>query len=380
MSADLDPEDIDSIPGAGRGRRLVASGWTRIARVSWELRLMVIAVPAVAALIWSNSQGPRSSSGDRVALTGHTRLVEAVTFSPDGQALASCGFDHTVRLWDAARLDDEQLAEPEVLSHPSVIYTTAFSSDGLRLAAAGDRTVTIWARKPTYHREEERSGETYHSLAFSPDGRTLALAAEDGTIRLWEIPGARERAVIRGHSDIVRSVAFSPDGTVLASGGQDGRVVLWDAIRQTELRTLIEKGTSPVRQLAFSPDGRSIAVAEPTYKEKEVLVFDAETGAIRTRLGHHPLGITALAFSPDGRLLATTGVDHTLRVWDLAAAKELAGVKEENWLKSTAFSPDGRWLAYAGGDETVRLLDLRRRQLAPPSISRPVAQADRKST
>ncbi len=223
MPHDRDPEQLDSMLRADRRRRSVSSGWTRISLVSWEVRLIAIVLAVAAALFWSSTQGTQSSSPGRVVLAGHTRVVEAVAFSPDGRTLASCGFDHTVRLWDAARWDDEPPAEPEILSHSSVIFTTAFSPDGSRLAAAGDRTLTIWSSKPSYHREEERAGQSYRSLAFSPDGRSLALAAEDGTIRLWEMPTARERMVLHGHSGVVRSVAFSPNGKRLASAGHDGR-------------------------------------------------------------------------------------------------------------------------------------------------------------
>ncbi len=131
--------------------------------------------------------------------------------------------------------------------------------------------------------------------------------------------------------------------------------------------------------VAFSPDGRTVGVAEPAYKEKDVLLFDAETGVIRIRLRGHPLGVNALSFSPDGRILATAGIDHSLKLWDLTTAKELASTKESLWLKSVAFSPDGRWLAYAGGDESVRLLDMTGRRPATAAVPRTIAQG-RKST
>jgi WD40 repeat protein len=256
----------------------------------------------------------------------------------------------------------------------------AFSPDGSRLAAAADRSLTIWSRDPSYHREAERSGESYRSLAFSPDGRTLALGSEEGTIRLWEMPAARERAVLCGHTGSVKGLAFSPDGKLLASAGQEGRAVLWDASGGSAPRVLIEEVDTPIRSVAFSPDGRIVGVAEPTYRAKDVLFFDVETGAIRTRLSGHPLGVNALAFAPDGRTVVTAGVDRSLKLWDLALGKELATVKDDHWLKSVAVSPDGRWLAYAGGHENVRLLDMNGQGPAPAGIPRSIGHERRKTT
>jgi WD40 repeat protein len=263
-----------------------------------------------------------------------------------------------VRLWDRSRWNEGQLARPEILPHSSVVHAIAFSPDGARMATASDRTLTIWSRDPSYHRQVERSGETYHGLAFSPDGRTLALGAEDGSIRLWEMPEARERGVLRGHSGTVTSVAFSPDGKRLVSGSREGRLLLWDAITGAERRVLMTEGSARIRVAAFSPDGRTIGIAEPSSEAMAVVLFDAETGEIQTHLFGHALGINCLAFSPDGQILATGGVDGSMKLWYLKQAKEPAFLREGFSLNSLAFSPDGRWLAYAGADERVQLMDV----------------------
>jgi WD40 repeat protein len=363
--------------GSAAGRERVSSGRTRVSLLSREFRLIAIVLSAATALLWSGAFGPLSSR-DLSSLTGHTRLVEAVTFSPDGRTLASCGYDHTIRLWDTSRWSGGEPAEPEVLAHSSVVFGTAFSSDGSLLAAVGDRFVILWSCRPTYQKRAELVGETYRAVAFSPDGRTLALGSEDGKIRLLEVPSMRDRMTLHGHVGTVRGLAFSPDGKLLVSGGQEGRVVAWDVATGIERRVLVPAGPAPIQDVVFSPDGRSVCPAEHTSAPSEVPLYDLETGAVRARLPGHPLGVHDVAFSRDGRFLATAGIDHIIRLFDVATAKEVASLKEDrSWLKSIAFSPDGSWLAFARGDESIGLWDMRHRPPSDGSGSRPPASPGR---
>jgi WD40 repeat protein len=343
-------------PAAG-GR--VNAGRTRIARVPRGLWLAILAPPVVVALAWPDRLDPGSAPRGELELPGHTEIIMAVTFSPDGRTLASGGLDHTVRLWDTTRWGDGRPNQPDVLLHPSWVYATAFSPDGSLLAAAGDGFATLWSSRPPYDKRSEWNGGFVRAVAFSPDGRALALAGPEDAIRLLEVPSARERMTLRGAArQDVMTIAFSPDGTLLASAYARGRVALWDVARGEERRVLLEYSSHPISSVAFSPDGRSVALVEYRPQASDVLIIDPESGAIRARLAGQLLG-NAIASTADGRSIAVAGADRSVRLFDLETAKPLGALDVHAcWPRSIAFSPDGRWLAYAADDNAVRVVDL----------------------
>jgi WD40 repeat protein len=364
MTNDRDPERQEP-DSPGTTPRSSAAGErvrTGRARVSWlprNIGLATLMLTAVAALAWPRRPDAPSAPRGALTLVGHVGPIRSMVFSPGGQALASCGVDRTVRLWEASRWVDGDAGSFDILPHPASVYSAAFSPDGSLLAAAGAGFVTLWSCRPAREKLFELTGDTTRAVAFSPDGRHLATAGDDGAIRLLEIPSGRERMTLLGPTrECVMAIAFSPDGTLLASTGNRGRVALWDVGRGSERRVLLERGPHSIPSATFSPDGRSVAVVELGLPPQDVLIFDVESGAIRARLTGHPLA-SPLAFSPDGRALAVGGADDTVRLLDPETARPVAALAAHaTWSRSLAFSPDGRWLAHATGYEDLRVLDL----------------------
>ncbi len=259
-----------------------------------------------------------------------------------------------VSVLEEARAADLELA---VLSgHDGEVNSAAFSPDGRRIVTAGDDgTARVWDSVTGAQRLVlPGHGGVVLAAAFSPDGARIVTASKDKTARIWDSATGKSIAVLSGHTDGLLDAVFSPDGRRILTTSVDKTARLWNANTGAP-QGVIPGGGATFTTAVFSPDGRRILTAST---DRTARVWDSVTFAPLVVLRGHGDTVNSASWSPDGRRIVTASTDRTARVWDAATGEQLAVLADNaRSLFWAAFSPDGRRIVTASGDRTARIWD-----------------------
>lgn len=288
-----------------------------------------------------------------MVLSGHTNAVRDVAISRDGTTLASCGSDHSIRLWN--------LATGQMITtlarYSRSVNSVEFSPDGKWLAAgSSDGSVKLWDLGTG--RENftlNHSTNRVLQVAFSPNGQLLAAGDENRTVRVFDLA---QRTKVHAFTHLLPGIAplsFSPDSRSLATAGEDFSLWIYDV--RTGQRTAQLLNFAAFNQaIAFAPDGKTLAAA---MGGNRIALWDIDRREVVGTFSGHSLNVLAIAFSSDGARLATVGEDATVRVWDVASHRTLMTLRgHTNAVNAVAFTPDGRTLISGGDDSMIRVWNL----------------------
>ncbi len=297
--------------------------------------------------LWSLARG-----NERDKFDPHNGIASYAGYSPDGRFLATAGFDHKMKIWDAAT--HRPVTELEIGDLPADFNRmnfVPFSPDGKRFAAIQGGELKLW--DTTTWSVVDHFGEAEYPVIFA--SRTNLLTARVGRItKIWNLETGQSQEVPpeKFPKGYAQPWALSPNGKLFAQSRNGSRLTLW---KLPEVEKIVELEQSASNALLFSPSGKLLAQAGGC----ELRLWDVDARKIIAKTQAHPDRFVGLAFSPDGSLLATSGADQLVHLWsvpELTSVETYQGHINEIW--KVNFSPDGRTLVSGGKERTIRFWDV----------------------
>lgn len=290
------------------------------------------------------------SNGQLTTKFKSTAVVKGLSYSPDNNKIVAACDDNRLRFYSPT---DGSLTYELISDKP--VEAAVFTTDSRGVLTGGEKEMKQWTyASPTAVRTLTGHGGRVYGTTYSADGRWIASASADQSVRIWNAKTGVQTKVLSGHVGAVYSVSFSPDGALLVSCGADKSIRLWDTLGGRQLKQ-IPVATAALYSVSFFADGKRVATAG---LDKKIYIVDAVTGVVQNTLTQHKDFVYRVGLNKTGTRLMSCGYGGTIKIWNAANGQPLFEKEVGQVANFADFAPDGQRVIVAGGDGRAYFVDV----------------------